>query len=312
MKDRFYGVLFGQAVGDALGAPIEFEPVNERLEMKSLKDAQKYEVEPGIWTDDTSMTLCLLDSLLEKKSFNPSDQLAKYNAWYKDGYMTPTGDCLDVGKTVLRAIDRYNRFRTVKSTNQREEGNGSLMRTGAVALYQPKLEQLQETMELAVKCSYVTHGSKLAADCCSYYTKLIVHALNATPKSQLLSTGMTDGHQFDQRLIDGIKKYHTTDFDELKKNDTGTALNTLKLALKAFNETDNFHDGLVLVVNNSKDSDTAGAVYGMLAGAYYGITNVPWVKDLVNTAVIMEVLDRAWLEQSGDTETEVEVIDMTQ
>ena len=273
MNNKLEGILYGLAVGDALGEPNEFIPMDER---EIVTAESKFH---GAWTDDTSMTLCLLRSLRKKKGFDPKDQLERYGLWYRTGYMSSTGSCDDIGKTCQRAIDRYNRSGIVSSSNRDEKGNGTLMRTAAVVLYQPYFEDLHNTMELSEKCSYVTHGSIVAAHCCKFYTKLLVYALNYASKEMLLSPVIGDLCEDVQKIVNG--SYKTKKISEM--SGSGYVLDSLEMALKCFAETDNFEDGVLLAVNNSKDCDTVGSIYGQLAGAYYGSTGIPeqWKSKLI-------------------------------
>lgn len=293
-KDKFYGAMLGLAVCDALGAPIEPEPIEERERMESLSDARKCGMLPGVWTDDTSMALCLLESLVEKGGVDLKDQMSRYSKWYRSGYMTPHGSCNDIGKACLTAVTQFERTGHVGTSKSTQQGNGSLMRTVAVALYNPVKADFAKTAEVASKCSSTTHGSKIASDACVYYTKLIILALNGATKDEILSLDQTKGLSLSQEVLDTIKTYGSAPLESLSGR--GHVLETLKLALRAFKDTKNFTDGAIMAVNRGKDSDTVGAVYGQLAGAYYGLTGInhEWLNDLVNTPLIMKVIDSAW------------------
>jgi len=303
-KDKFYGTILGLAVCDALGVPIEPEPIGERERMESLADAEKYKMLPGIWSDDTSMTLCLLESLT-KNGVDQKDQLETYCKWYYDGYLTPHGSCWDIGKTCLNAITAYKKsgkITTAISSSSTRLGNGSLMRTAACALYcLPELSSgqitIDEALSIAEICSLTTHASKIACDACKYYTKLIILALEGKTKEEILDISQTKNLNLSKEVLLAIKTYKTDKLETLHGG--GHVIETLKLALRAFNDTNNFTDGAVLAVNNGKDSDTVGAVYGQLAGAYYGATgiNVEWLDDLINTPVIMNIIDSSWSRQ---------------
>lgn len=295
-------MMFGLALGDALGAPVEFIPTDDRPQMNSLKDAELCEHSPGIWTDDTSMTLCLLESLVERNSFDPTDQMVRYLKWYEEGYLTPNGSCDDIGKTIKIVLLSFKKYRTIRAKHdESRQGNGSLMRTAAVALYRPIWDDVE--MKLAADCSYVTHGSTLAADCCKYWTKLLICALRGS-KEDILTTPPDQPCHPD--LTHSLTIYQTVELSDLPG--TGQVLDTLLLALRSFAETSSFEEGARMAVNHAKDSDTVGAVYGQLAGAFYGLDRFDqsWLETLVNSHVIMDVLDRAWegLPRSDGAENE--------
>lgn len=293
-KNKYYGMMIGLALGDSLGAPIEFIPIADRPVMNSLTDAELCDATPGTWTDDTSMTLCLLESLVERNGFNATDQMTRYLKWYEDGYLTPTGTCDDIGKTVKIVLLSFKKYGTTKARrDETRQGNGSLVRSAAVALFHPKIDPLSE--RLAADSSFVTHGSSLAAECCQYLTKLLILALGNTSKEEILSVRPDQPcHPELNRMLSCYRELSLTDL-----TGTGQVLDTLALALRAFADTSNFEDGARMAVNHAKDSDSVGATYGQLAGAFYGLSaiDMSWISLLRETNVIMQVIDRAWEHQ---------------
>ena len=119
LNGRFRGALIGLAVGDALGAAIEFRPPGTFKPVEEMTGGGPFKLEPGQWTDDTSMALCLAASLVECGDFDPSDQMQRYLRWLKQGYLSSTGRCLDVGNTVRAALAR---FEFVAQSLQRQDG----------------------------------------------------------------------------------------------------------------------------------------------------------------------------------------------
>ena len=106
---RFRGSLLGLAVGDAIGTTVEFQPRGTFPPVTDMVGGGVFRLQAGQWTDDTSMALCLATSLIEKKGFDPVDQMDRYWKWYKHGYLSSTGRCFDIGNTVAYALDRYDR-----------------------------------------------------------------------------------------------------------------------------------------------------------------------------------------------------------
>ena len=295
MKDRFYGALFGLVIGDALGAPQVYDPITGRSEITDMSYPSQYGELPGVWSDNTSMTLCLLESLLKSGGVDQKDQLNRYAMWYYDGHLTATGHCDDITKVMLEAIKNFtNNGITNQSSTQMQDYNCSLVRTLAVALYHPQLEQKEQTLQIAERSSYTTHGSKLAGDTCKLLTHMIILAINGADKKQLLSSQVLEGLNVDRSLIKLIKlrKYNNHQLDDC--SGTNNVYDSFMVALKCFAETDNFRDGVLMAVNNSIDCDTVASIYGALAGAHYGIEQIPWIDELVQTPLIMEVMDCAW------------------
>jgi len=134
--DRHRGALLGLAVGDALGTTLEFKAPGTFKPVTDLIGGGPFGLEPGQWTDDTSMALCLAESLIEKRSFDPKDQMDRYCRWWKEGYLSSTGTCFDIGATVRKSLESYLRTGEpfAGSTDPFTAGNGSLMRLAPVPL----------------------------------------------------------------------------------------------------------------------------------------------------------------------------------
>ena len=105
--DRFRGALLGLAVGDAVGTTLEFKSPGSFKPIDDMVGGGPFDLAPGEWTDDTSMALCLATSLVEKREFDPCDQMERYVRWWKEGYMSANGRCFDIGNTVRSALVRF-------------------------------------------------------------------------------------------------------------------------------------------------------------------------------------------------------------
>ena len=128
--DRYRGCLLGLAVGDALGTTLEFQPPGSFEPTADKVGGGPFRLKPGQWTDDTSMALCLAESLIERRGFDPVDQLERYCCWYRTGHLSSTGRCFDIGSTTRAALHRFERTREpcCGSTDPATAGNGSIMR----------------------------------------------------------------------------------------------------------------------------------------------------------------------------------------
>ena len=136
LRDRYRGALLGLAVGDALGTTLEFKAPGTFKPITDMVGGGPFGLEPGQWTDDTSMAFCLAESLIEKRGFDPKDQMDRYCRWWKEGYLSSTGTCFDIGITVRTALAHYLRSGEpfAGSTDPLTAGNGSLMRLAPVPL----------------------------------------------------------------------------------------------------------------------------------------------------------------------------------
>ena len=138
--DRYLGAMLGLAAGDALGTTLEFKPPGSFDPIDDMIGGGPFDLEPGQWTDDTSMALCLAESLIERRAFDPVDQLERYTRWYRTGHLSSNGRCFDIGNTVRDALDRFSRTRQpfCGSTSPRAAGNGSIMRLAPVEKSDPR------------------------------------------------------------------------------------------------------------------------------------------------------------------------------
>ena len=130
LEDRYRGSLLGLAAGDALGTTLEFRAPGTFEPIDDMEGGGPFGLEPGQWTDDTSMALCLAESLISCEGFNPLDQMERYRRWYREGYLSSTGTCFDIGNTVRGAIHTFERTGEPYAgpTDPRSAGNGSIMR----------------------------------------------------------------------------------------------------------------------------------------------------------------------------------------
>jgi ADP-ribosyl-[dinitrogen reductase] hydrolase len=298
MKDRYRGSLVGLAVGDALGTTVEFKRPGTFEPVADITGGGLFGLAPGEWTDDTSMALCLAASLLEQQGFDPNDQMQRYVRWYREGYFSCTGHCFDIGNTVAAALGRFekNGDPYAGSKDPSTAGNGSIMRLAPVALFYGA--QPVKAVQFAAQSSLTTHGAVAAVEACEYLARLIVGALNGHDKEALV--GAEDS--LIQLLRDAtyessIARVAGGSFRDKKPPDikgTGYVVESLEAALWAFWSTDSFEDGALAAVNLGDDADTTGAVYGQLAGAYYGIDAISsdWVEKIAMRDDIVAMADR--------------------
>ena len=177
MKNRFRGCLLGLAVGDALGTTLEFKAPGSFEPIDDIVGGGPFGLDPGQWTDDTSMALCLAESLIECKGFDARHQMELYVRWYKNGYLSSNGHCFDIGMTVGDALDRFIRTGEsfAGSTDPNAAGNGSLMRLAPIPLLYAS--SLSDAVEYAAASSRTTHGCTEAVDACRTFAYMLVLAL---------------------------------------------------------------------------------------------------------------------------------------
>src|SRR5687767_7192342 len=170
---RYRGSLLGLAVGDALGTTLEFQAPGTFEAIDDIEGGGPFQLRRGEWTDDTSMALCLAESLIQAKGFDALDQMQRYCRWKNEGYLSSNGRCFDIGGTVGDALRRFERSGEPfsGSTSPDSAGNGSLMRLAAVPLFYAR--NPRAAIEFAGESSRTTHGAQEAVDACRYYAALI-------------------------------------------------------------------------------------------------------------------------------------------
>ena len=175
--DRHLGCLLGLAAGDALGTTLEFKPPGTFEPINDMVGGGPFHLEAGQWTDDTSMALCLAESLIECGGFDARDQMERYARWWREGHLSPTGECFDIGGTVSTALGKFLSYGDpyAGSDHPHSAGNGSLMRLAPVPMYWSR--DPAEAIERSAESSRTTHGALPCIDACRYMGGLIVGAL---------------------------------------------------------------------------------------------------------------------------------------
>lgn len=302
-RDRYRGCLIGLAGGDALGTSLEFKSPGTFKTIKDMVGGGPFSLKPGEWTDDTSMALCLAESLIESKGFDPKDQMRRYLKWYREGCLSSNGRCFDIGNTVRQALDRFERTEDPfsGSTNPQSAGNGSIMRLAPVPMFYAR-DPLQ-AIERSGESSRSTPGAIAAVDLCRYLGALIVGALNRTPKEDLLADHFSPvpGYWSQKPLVKEIDEIASGSFKHRKFPEiqgTGYVVKSLEAALWVFYRSNSFEEGCLIAVNLGDDADTTGAIYGQLAGAHYGISGIPesWVVKLAKKDLILSLADSLFLQ----------------
>jgi ADP-ribosyl-[dinitrogen reductase] hydrolase len=278
--EQFKGCLLGLAAGDALGTSLEFKPPGSFVPIQDMLGDGPFHLKAGEWTDDTSMALCLAESLIERQGFDPMDQMERYLRWYRQGHLSSNGRCFDIGNTVRQALESFERNREPYSgsSDPYSAGNGSLMRMAPVAMFYASKPEL--AIQRCADSSRTTHAAPTAVDGCRYFGALLVGALNGTSKEDLLGKNyvLIEGYWDSHPLAPEIKEIAESGFKNKRPPEikgSGYVVRSLEAALWAFYHSKDFREGCLLAANLGDDADTTAAIYGQLAGAYYGVQNIP-------------------------------------
>ncbi|MGH7465898.1 MAG: ADP-ribosylglycohydrolase family protein [Longimicrobiales bacterium] len=279
-RARCRGALLGLAAGDALGVTLEFCEPGTFQPIDDMIGGGPFDLPPGCWTDDTSMALCLAESLIACNGFDARDQMQRYVRWWRDGHLSSIGRCFDIGNTVRASLARFERAGNPLAGSPAADsaGNGSIMRLAPVPVFYR--DSPREAIGYAAHSSRTTHAVHEAVDACRYLAALIVGAIGGASKTELVSPYYTPvpGLWEDASLtplIDDVARGSFRAKDPPAIRGSGYVVHSLEAALWAFDRSTSYRDGALLAVNLGDDADTTGAVYGQIAGAYYGEEAIP-------------------------------------
>lgn len=287
--------ICGFVVGDALGVPVEFYSRKE-LEENPVVDMEgygTYNQPKGTWSDDSSMTIATMYSIVNKKCIDYADIMDEFCKWAFEGKHTPHGERFDIGNTTSRGLDRYRKGEEpLKSggTSTHDNGNGSLMRILPLA-YIPNIDY--ETIE---NISALTHGHDRSKIACVLYVEIA--------KSMLKNDLTIDEHI--NNACEKIKNYYEDneeleEFNRIFNNDFsegirsgGYVIDTIETVVYCLKNTDNYKDAVLMAVNFGIDTDTNAAICGGLAGIYYGFDEIPvdWIESIYKLDEILSLCEK--------------------
>ncbi|ERL46936.1 monoamine oxidase protein [Candidatus Micropelagos thuwalensis] len=263
------GCMLGLAVGDALGAPVEF---NERDSFEPISEMEAggyFDLPAGAWTDDTAMSLALFHSLKVNEGLDRKHLLQEFCEWMENGKYSSTGKSVGIGQNTFWTLNEFRRSGVLEaaSQNNKSDGNGSLMRLAPVPVLfsndKPK------ALKIAIEQSFTTHSSNVAAEACAFACNIIVDLINGKTWDSAIDATPND-MQFLQDIPSGGWRNKSRD----KISSSGYVIHTLEAALWCVNQTGSFDEAVLLAVNLGDDADTVGAVTGQFAGALYGYDSI--------------------------------------
>ncbi len=310
-RNLIFDGMYGLAVADALGVPYETETLESmrRNPCVDMIGFRHHNQPSGSWSDDTSMSLCVADSL--SRGYDLTDMMKRFSRWRGGSEYTAAGKTFDVGRTCRRAISRFWDGYPAEYCGDSTiggNGNGALMRTFPIALYQCVNfhgERLSEFLLPIHEVSRLTHAHEIGLICCGMFSLTLKELLAEGRNHRLLDAAQTAYHEGMETYgsMDGDFKTHLALFtepevltqitaDELPS--WGYALNTWNIALWSLLTTDNYRDCVLKAINVGGDTDTNGAVSGALAGVVYGKDSIPadWLGTLLNKELIDVICGR--------------------
>lgn len=289
LAERFRGCLLGLAVGDAVGTTVEFQPRGSFPPVTDLTGGGPFHLNPGEWTDDASMALCLASSLSECGGFDARDQMERYVRWWEKGYWSSNGTCFDIGITVSSALRRYRETGepNAGSTDPHTAGNGCLMRLAPVPMfYYPDRAAAEH---FAAESSRTTHGAAECLEASRLFARMLVAALAGSSKADILTVGKDEFAACPKIAAIANAGYLHKPENEIRGS--GYVVASLEAALWCFATTDSFKAAILKAANLGEDADTTAAICGQLAGAHYGVAGIPsaWLQRLARRQEIDEL-----------------------
>jgi ADP-ribosyl-[dinitrogen reductase] hydrolase len=300
-----HSALFGVAIGDALGVPAEFAS-RSRLKLDPIQDFIGYKSHnqpPGTFSDDSSLTFCLAESLCHGYDLN--DVGSRFVQWLNAAYWTAGGNVFDVGMTTSRAIERLKagtRPELAGDFGEDSNGNGSLMRIMPLLFYIRELD-IEKRYEIIKDVSSLTHSHIRSVIACFYYLEFALELFKGRDKQAAYNNTAQTVHEFlvgksiIQREIDLFAQLLQADIKKQSIDSipsSGYVMSTLKASMHCFLTTENYQDATLMAVNLGDDSDTTAAVTGGLAGLYYGYEAIPekWRNEIKRSNDIKDLCDR--------------------
>ena len=304
IQKLYQDILLGTAVGDALGYPVQFTS-REHLRLHPVTTMDL----PAKWSDDTSLSLCLADSL--RRGYDLRDIADRFKRWLHEGLWTPYGRAFDIGRTTLRAIANLSQVadpRLAGLDSERDNGNGSLMRISPLVPYIRSMEQ-ERQIEIIAEVSSLTHRHPRSILACVFLCQFELRCIEGKD----LPTAFGDTQAFVRQVLErkefAAERPHFArlldlSFDEFRSlpesqiSSSDYVISTLEASLWCLFNHDNFKDTLLAVVNLGDDADTTGAVTGAMAGLLYGSDSIPaaWLDVIPRVIDIIYLADD--LEQS--------------
>jgi len=308
MEERIVGMIIGAAVGDALGAPLEFMS-HEQIEIKhgrvtDMLGGGWLGLRSGGWTDDTAMMLLLLESLIEKKTFDEKDVARRYVEWFRTRPVA-------IGNTVRAALSLLDEGVPLEEASRRaHEGaggvsadNDTVMRCAPLAAFY--VDDTEKLIEASFREARITHWDIQAASGSAFLNLVLSALLQGSKKREAFSDA-------EEKIADNPHGLYTIvpDVSFLEEKDVKpgeSVVDTLTCAFWYFNRGKSFEETLIRIVNRGGETGTIGAVAGALGGARWGHEKIPerWSKVLRDRGLILgraRALARLVLSRRGETQ----------
>ncbi len=284
--------IIGHAIGDAMGVPIEFCEREKLLQHPVTKmiGYGSYDVPEGTWSDDTSMEVATIESIINKKEIDYKDIMMNFYYWLKEGKYTPYGEAFDAGRTCIQSIINFSKGYELSECGQKDNmsnGNGSLMRILPIAYYchYKKLKE-SEIYEIVKNVSSLTHAHEISILGCYIYVLYVMRLLDG--KDKFASYNLIKIADYSMFSQETLKVYDRILKEDIKKRNineiksTGYVVDTLEASFWVLLNAKDYKESIIGAINLGDDTDTIGAITGSMAGIIYGYDTIPkdWIEKL--------------------------------
>ena len=300
-RDRARGALLGLAAGDAVGTTVEFRSPGSFEPLTDMVGGGPFALHPGQWTDDTSMALCLAESLVDRGTHDPADQMRRYVRWWKEGYFSPTGRCFDIGGTTGSQLGRF--VRTGRPVDDRidEEAaaNGSLMRLAPVSIRWS--HDAEAVVARAAESSRPTHAASRPVDACKVLAAMTAALIRGEPWGQVSDPGFWNQGPL-HREVEAIARGSWRTKAPPAIRGTGYCVDALEAAIWAVAGAADYREAILRAANLGDDADTTAAIAGQIAGARFGASGIPgpWLERLAMRERIESLADALHCAATGE------------
>jgi len=278
-RDRARGALLGLAAGDAIGTTVEFSPPGTFLPLSDMVGGGPFHLDAGQWTDDTSMALCLAESLVERGGHDPGDQMSRYARWWREGYCSATGRCFDIGITTRRQLERFLRTGDPHDPDVDEEAaaNGSLMRLAPVSIRW--FHDPEAVVARAAASSRTTHPATRPVDACRLLAAMTAALIRGVPPEDVFGDSFATPGGL-HPAVEEVARGSWRRKQPPAIRGTGYCVASLEAAIWATAGADDFRAAVLRAANLGDDADTTAAIAGQLAGARFGAARIPprWLE----------------------------------
>lgn len=297
--------IIGLAIGDALGVPAEFKSREElrRYPIINMIGDGTYNLPAGTWSDDTSMTLATIHSIIETETIDTNDIADKFLKRFRNAEYTATNETFDIGRTALQSLAKYELKQddaiNCGENNEYSNGNGSLMRILPIAyyIYHRDIKDCKEIYNIIRQVSSITHAHEISILGCYIYVMFALEILNKKDKAEAYrSIQQLDFSLFSNDVLSRYSRILKNDISTLNEDSissSGYVVSTLEATLWLFLNADDYNTTILKAINLGDDTDTVGACVGGLLGIYYGIDSIKdeWKQTLKRYDYIVKLCD---------------------